>query len=131
MTAPLTERSALKLARAIRQRELTAGEVVEAHIALHQRTAIRVNALAAERFELARQKATAADELLRAAAPAAELPPLLGVPFTVKESLRWPGCRRRPACWLASITEPREAPRRCSGSSTRARSHWGSPTPLS
>jgi fatty acid amide hydrolase 2 len=91
MTAPLTERSALELARAIRQRELTASEVVEAHIALHQRLAIRVNALAAERFELARREATAADELLRASAPQAELPPLLGVPFTVKESIALTG----------------------------------------
>jgi fatty acid amide hydrolase 2 len=91
MTAPLTERSALELARAIRRRELTAIEVVEAHIDLHQRMAKRVNALAAERFELARAEATAADELVRDAAPEAELPPLLGVPFTVKESIALTG----------------------------------------
>jgi fatty acid amide hydrolase 2 len=91
MTAPLTERSALELARAIRRRELTASEVVEAHIALHERVAVRVNALAAERFELARGEAAAADRLLRAAADEAELPPLLGVPFTVKESIALTG----------------------------------------
>jgi fatty acid amide hydrolase 2 len=91
MTAPLTERSALELARAIRRRELTASEVVEAHIALHERVAARVNALAAERFDLARGEAAAADELLRAAADEAELPPLLGVPFTVKESIALSG----------------------------------------
>lgn len=91
MTAPLTERSALELARAIRERELTAREVVDAHIAVHQRTAARVNALAAERFELARAEATAADELLRTVAPEAQLAPLLGVPFTVKESIALTG----------------------------------------
>jgi fatty acid amide hydrolase 2 len=87
----ITARSALQLARAIRQRELTASEVVEAHISLHQRVAPRVNALAADRFELARREAAAADDLLRSAAPETELPPLLGVPFTVKESIALTG----------------------------------------
>jgi fatty acid amide hydrolase 2 len=82
----ITERSALELAGAIRRGELSAGEVVEAHIERHRRVAPRINALVAERFDAARREAVAADELV-ADSPAAELPPFLGVPFTVKESI--------------------------------------------
>jgi fatty acid amide hydrolase 2 len=88
---PLTARSAVQLAAAIRRRELTATEVIEAHIAVHERFAPKINALAAERFELARREATVVDELLATAAPEAQLPPLLGVPFTVKESIALTG----------------------------------------
>jgi fatty acid amide hydrolase 2 len=88
---PLTARSAVDLAGAIRRRELSAAEVVDVHIDLHQRLAPRTRALAAERFELARHEATVVDELIRTAAPDAELPPLLGVPFTVKESIALAG----------------------------------------
>jgi fatty acid amide hydrolase 2 len=87
----ITSRSALSLARAIRAGELSASEVVEAHIECHQRLAPRINALAADRFDLARREATLADELLRSAGPAEVLPPLLGVPFTVKESIALTG----------------------------------------
>jgi fatty acid amide hydrolase 2 len=83
----ITERSAVQLARAIRRRELTATEVVGAHIALHRRVAPAIGAIAADRFELAQHEATIVDELVRAAQPQDLLPPLLGVPFTVKESI--------------------------------------------
>ncbi|HEY1510268.1 MAG TPA: amidase [Solirubrobacteraceae bacterium] len=87
----MTERSASQLAAAIRERELTATAVVDAHIERHRQLAPRINALAAERFELARQEAAAADDRIAAAAPDASLPPLLGVPFTVKESIALAG----------------------------------------
>jgi fatty acid amide hydrolase 2 len=83
----LTERSAVSLARAIRAREVTATEVVEAHIALHQQFAPRINAIAADRFDAARDEAAETDELIGSAEPSDALPPLLGVPFTVKESV--------------------------------------------
>jgi fatty acid amide hydrolase 2 len=86
-SGPMTTRSVLSLARAIRTRELSASEVVGTHIECHQRLAPRINALAADRFDLARQEATLADELLRSAGPEDVLPSLLGVPFTVKESI--------------------------------------------
>ena len=89
MTA-LTERSALELARAIREQEVSALEVVEAHIGRLQDTSDRVNALAADRFEQARVEAAQADQRVRAEA-AAELPPLLGVPFTIKETIALAG----------------------------------------
>src|SRR5512135_3273923 len=89
MTA-ITERSALELAAAIRRRTVTAREVVDAHIERHVQWAPRINALVAERFDRARAEAAAADERVVAANAATtleELPPLLGVPFTVKESI--------------------------------------------
>jgi fatty acid amide hydrolase 2 len=83
----ITERSALELAGAIRRGEASAVEVLEAHIELHRRFAPRINALAMDRFEVARAEAADADRLIAAAAPEEPLPPLLGVPFTVKESI--------------------------------------------
>ncbi len=83
----LIERSAMQLAAAIRRQEATASAVVEAHIERHRRVAPQINALVAERFEQAREEAAAADARIAAAAPDGALPPLLGVPFTVKESI--------------------------------------------
>jgi fatty acid amide hydrolase 2 len=87
LSRPVTERSALALARAIRSRELTAADVVDAHIKVHERFAPRINAIAADRFEAARAEARAADQLVAGSADASDLPPLLGVPFTVKETI--------------------------------------------
>jgi fatty acid amide hydrolase 2 len=86
MTA-VTERSALELASAIRARELTARAVVDAHIELLRRFGPHINAVAADRFELARAEADEADARIASASSDGELPPLLGVPFTVKESI--------------------------------------------
>lgn len=83
----LTERSALELARAIRTGEASARDVVESHIAVLERTRGRVNALAAERFDAARREASAVDARVAAADVDEALPPLLGVPCTIKESI--------------------------------------------
>ena len=80
-TRSLTERSGLELARAIREREVSARDVLEAHIDL-LRTA-GLNAFAAERFDGARADADAIDARLDGGET--DLPPYLGVPFTVKE----------------------------------------------
>src|SRR5271167_4007850 len=89
---PVTERSATELARAIRTRELSSSAVVEAHIARLEAVAPRINALVADRFEAARRDAAAADERVAATKQeSTELPPLLGVPFTVKESIALAG----------------------------------------
>jgi fatty acid amide hydrolase 2 len=87
----ITERSAVELARAIRQREVTATEVVEAHIARHRRFAERINAVVADRFDAALAEAAAADALVANAGADDALPPLLGVPFTVKETIALEG----------------------------------------
>ena len=86
-TPPLTERSAIELARAIRAGELSARAVVDAHIARLERAAPRINAIAMDRFASARNEADAADRQVAAAGESTVLPPLLGVPFTVKESI--------------------------------------------
>jgi fatty acid amide hydrolase 2 len=90
--APLTERSALDLAAAIRQRQVTAVEVVDAHIERHMRFAPQINALVAERFAAARDEAAAADRRIASSGGGHDgLPPLLGVPFTLKESIALTG----------------------------------------
>jgi Asp-tRNA(Asn)/Glu-tRNA(Gln) amidotransferase A subunit family amidase len=91
---PLTERSALELAAAIRGRELKAREVVDAHIARLNAFAPRTNAIVADRFAEARAEADQADERIAADAGSGSadgLPALLGVPFTVKESIALAG----------------------------------------
>ena len=80
---PLTQRSATALAQAIRAREVTSREVVEAHIEVLESEQHRLNAVAVERFEQARADADAADA--RVASGEENLPPLLGVPCTIKE----------------------------------------------
>ncbi len=83
---PLTERSATALAAAIRDGELSSREVVDAHIERVERLNPRLNAVVAERFERARAEAEAADERVAGSTGRDELPPLLGVPCTIKES---------------------------------------------
>jgi Asp-tRNA(Asn)/Glu-tRNA(Gln) amidotransferase A subunit family amidase len=80
----LTHLSALELAAAIRSAQTTATEVVEAHIAVLEGID-RLNAVAADRFDEARDEAAAADK--QVSAGQGDLPPLLGVPVTIKEML--------------------------------------------
>jgi Asp-tRNA(Asn)/Glu-tRNA(Gln) amidotransferase A subunit family amidase len=67
-TAPLLERSATELARAIRAGEVSAGEVVEAHAWQLHRCQPRTNALARDRFADAAAEAEAADQRIASAA---------------------------------------------------------------
>src|SRR3954454_9003083 len=85
--ASLTEWSAQQLADAIRDGDTNAREVVAAHIEVHQRAGL--NAVVADRYERARDEADEADR--RIAAGEHDLPPLMGVPFTVKESIALQG----------------------------------------
>ena len=84
---PATERSATDLAAAIRAGETTAREVVDAHIALLEEVNPRTNAVVVDRFEAARAEADAADARVADCADPDTLPPLLGVPCTIKESI--------------------------------------------
>ena len=77
-------RSATALAREIRTGRLRSSEVVEAHIQRVEDINPRLNALVATRFEEARAEAKAADDRLDAEGPDG-LPPLHGVPCTIKE----------------------------------------------
>ncbi|HYV15829.1 MAG TPA: amidase [Conexibacter sp.] len=87
----LTTRSATQLAAAIRAGDCTAREVVEAHIDLLERVNPTLNAVVADRFAAARAEADAADARIAAATDPATLPPLLGVPCTIKESIALAG----------------------------------------
>ena len=87
---PLTQRSATALARAIREGEVSSREVVESHIEMCERYQPRTGAIAVERFDAARREADAADARI-ASGGDGELPPLLGVPCTIKESFALEG----------------------------------------
>ncbi|MFL5887733.1 MAG: amidase [Solirubrobacteraceae bacterium] len=87
----LTERSATDLAHAVRTGALSSRAVVEAHIERLQADRRRINAIAADRFDAALADADAADRRVAEAAEADDLPPLLGVPCTIKESIALAG----------------------------------------
>jgi fatty acid amide hydrolase 2 len=77
--------SATELSRRIRQRELSPVEVVDAHIRRIEAVNPRLNAITADRFEIAREEAVAAEKRVKKAKNPERLPPLLGVPCTIKE----------------------------------------------
>src|SRR3954447_15602502 len=70
-TTSLTQRSATRLARAIREGEVSSREVVEAHLEVLERVNPRINAVVVPRFDEARGEAGAA---------AARPPPARGAP---------------------------------------------------
>ena len=87
---PLLERSAGELAHAIRAGEVSARDVVSEHAWRLHRCQPRTNAVARDRFEQALDEAAAADARIaraRADGTLDALPPYLGVPLTVKESI--------------------------------------------
>lgn len=91
----LTHRSATALAAAIRAREVTSRAVVDAHLDVVARRNPQLRAIVVERGREARAEADAADARIAAAAADAPLPPLLGVPCTIKETI---GVEGLPHC---------------------------------
>lgn len=89
-SAPILERSATALAVAIRAGEVSARAVVEEHIERLRAVQPAYRPLAMDRFDAALAEADAADDRA-ATVPAAELPPLHGVPCTIKESIALAG----------------------------------------
>ncbi len=91
----LTQRSAVAIGEAVRRREVSATDVLEAHLEVLERTAGRLNAVVADRFAQAREQARAIDQRIAGAVLRGESlkgsQPLLGVPFTVKESIALEG----------------------------------------
>ena len=83
-----THSSAIALARAIRRREVSAAEVVAAHLARIEAVNPRLNAVVQLTAEAACQAAEAADQAL---ARGEAVGPLHGVPFTVKDWLETQG----------------------------------------
>lgn len=86
---PLLTSSATALAAKIRQREVSASEVVEAHVRHIEKVNPVLNAMVADRFQAAREEARAADRTL--AAGGGDLGPLFGVPCSIKESFALTG----------------------------------------
>jgi fatty acid amide hydrolase 2 len=86
-TAPLTERSGLELAAAIRSGEVSSRAVVAAHVERLREVTPSANPIAAPRYERALADADAVDERIAGAADGDELPPYLGVPCTIKEAI--------------------------------------------
>jgi fatty acid amide hydrolase 2 len=87
---PLLELSTVELARRIREGEIGSVDVVERHIARIEEVNSRLNAVVRDRFAQARVEAKQADERVRTH-PRPSLPPLLGVPCTIKESIALEG----------------------------------------
>lgn len=86
--------SATALATAIRRGDFSAREVVEVHIEHMERVNPDLNAVVMTRFHEARAEADRADARLaaaRAAGTIGDLPPLLGVPCTIKENFELEG----------------------------------------
>lgn len=78
---------AVALARAIRAGELNPVDVVEAHIQRIEAVNPYINAVVTPMFASAREQAQQASQRLKTA-NVADLPPLFGVPVTIKDS--WP-----------------------------------------
>jgi len=95
---PLVRMSALELARRIRQRELGVVEVAAAHIARIEAVNPLLNAVVGARFEQALCEARAAEAQL-ARTPVGELPPLFGVPCTIKEFYGVTGMSQTGGLW--------------------------------
>jgi fatty acid amide hydrolase 2 len=82
--------SGVALARAIRERRVTSRVVVEAHIARARHVNPGLNAIVRDRYDAALREATAADEKTSSVHPD-DLPPLHGVPCTIKEAFAFEG----------------------------------------
>lgn len=83
--------SATEMAQALRERRVSARELVEAHITRIKAVNARINAMVQFRFPEARAEADAADLRLRSDEPRESLPPLLGVPCSIKENFAFAG----------------------------------------
>ncbi|HSG16899.1 MAG TPA: amidase family protein, partial [Anaerolineae bacterium] len=84
-TNGVTELSAAELASKIRDGQLSAQEVTEAHINRIQAVNGKLNAVVIPLFDQARGEAAAADEMRQRGE---QLGPLHGVPVTIKEQYR-------------------------------------------
>ena len=90
MADPLPERTAVELAALIRRREVSAAEVLDAHLERLAATNPRVNAIVTLVADSARRGAEAADRALAAGEPAG---PLHGLPVAHKDLVPTKGIR--------------------------------------
>jgi fatty acid amide hydrolase 2 len=91
MTQPgideLLATSALGLSLLVRRKKVSPTELVEAYTRRIEAENPEINAMVADRFEVARAEAKAATERLAKVDSADELPPFFGVPCTIKEGI--------------------------------------------
>jgi fatty acid amide hydrolase 2 len=97
--SPLLSMSAMDIAALIRSGDVSAQAVLDAHIDRIQAVNGVLNAVVADRFNEARDEAAAADRRRAAAADPSTLPPLLGVPCTVKEFIAVQGMPQTGGIW--------------------------------
>lgn len=90
MTGQLMDLSATALTEAIRRRDISAREALEAHFARIDAVNPKINAVVTQDREGAQRLAAAADELT---ASGADLPPLHGLPMTHKDTNNTKGMR--------------------------------------
>lgn len=83
--------SASELARRIRSGQVSSRAVLDAHLARIEAVNPRLNALVRDRFDEARAEADQADQVLKACADPSTLPPLHGVPCSIKEAFQLTG----------------------------------------
>lgn len=111
--------SATEMARQIRSGEATSSAIVDAHITRIQAVNPSLNAVVVDRFEAARQEAKEADSQV-AEGDLESLPPLHGVPCTIKESIALAGMPNSSgllsrARWIADADAPPVARLRAAG----------------
>lgn len=83
--------SASDMLRHLNATELSSLEIIDAHISRIETWDPQVNAIVHRFFEQARTQAKEADTLRATTKKKKSLPPLLGMPMTIKESLSTPG----------------------------------------
>lgn len=108
MLAPLWKLPALDIARHVAAREVSCAEVIDAHLARIEQVNPSLNAIVHVLHDEARAAARAADARVASGEP---LPPLHGVPITVKANIDLAG---QPTTWgvvpLAHAVAPVDAP---------------------
>jgi Asp-tRNA(Asn)/Glu-tRNA(Gln) amidotransferase A subunit family amidase len=95
----LVKKSVTEMARAVREREVSPVELVEAHMERAEAVNPAINAIVLPRFEEALEEARAAE---RAVSNGSDLGPLHGVPYTAKECIEVAGM---PCCDASRIFE--------------------------
>ena len=97
--APLLDRSAMDLTRMVRRGDISAVELVEAHIAQIEAVNPSLNAVVAMRYDQARREAREAQRLVQSTSDPDSLPPLLGLPYTAKEYIMAEGMPLTAGMW--------------------------------
>ena len=90
--------SGVALAQAIRDRRVTSRVVVQAHIDRARRVNPGLNAIVRDRYDAALREATEADEKTTSV-HRDDLPPLHGVPCTIKEAFAFEGMPNSAGLW--------------------------------